>query len=99
MHAHMRVTQVSELKYLAPDATEAELQDMLGEVDADGSGSIELPEFITMMVRKLKPGGDNEEDRTDALRAFYDKNGANAPGISVVSPCKYCLTWRDLLVC
>ena len=79
----MGVDQVSELKHFAPDATEAELQDMLGEVDADGSHSIELPEFITMMVRKLKPGGDNEDDRADALRAFYDKNGASASHCSL----------------
>lgn len=85
----MGVAQVDELKHFAPDATEAELQDMLGEVDVDGSGSIEFPEFITMMVRKLKPGGDNDEDRTDALRAFYDKNGANVPRVSAVSP-RYC---------
>ncbi len=82
VYAYMGLAhQVSELQHLAPDATEAELQDMLGEVDADGSGSIEFPEFITMMVRKLKPGGDNEEDRSDSLRAFYDKNGAIAPAM------------------
>lgn len=59
---------------------------MLGEVDADGSQSIEFPEFLTMMARKLKPGGDNDEDRKDALRAFYDENGASTPrSISMLS--------------
>ena len=31
--------------------TEAELQDRIKEVDADGNGTIDFPEFLTMMIR------------------------------------------------
>jgi hypothetical protein len=37
---------------LGQNPTEAELQDMINEVDADGNGTIDFPEFLTMMVRK-----------------------------------------------
>jgi len=30
--------------------TEAELRDMINEVDVDGNGTIDFPEFLTMMV-------------------------------------------------
>ena len=35
---------------LGQNPTEAELQDMINEVDADGNGTIDFPEFLTMMV-------------------------------------------------
>lgn len=31
--------------------TESELRDMIQEVDADGSGSIDFNEFLSMLVR------------------------------------------------
>lgn len=37
---------------LGQNPTEAELQDMINEVDADGNGTIDFPEFLTMMVRR-----------------------------------------------
>ena len=39
--------------------TEAELQDMINEVDTDGNGTIDFPEFLTMMARKMKDSGLN----------------------------------------
>ncbi|XP_031646296.1 calmodulin-alpha-like [Oncorhynchus kisutch] len=41
-------------KELGQNPTEAELQDMINEVDADGNGTIDFPEFLTMMARKMK---------------------------------------------
>uniref|UniRef100_M0RCJ6 EF-hand domain-containing protein n=1 Tax=Rattus norvegicus TaxID=10116 RepID=M0RCJ6_RAT len=58
---------------LGQNPTEAELQDMISEVDADGNGTINFPEFLTMMARKMK-GTDVEEEIREAFRVF-DKDG------------------------
>merc|ERR1712174_62467 len=49
------------------------LQDMHGEVDADGNGTIDFPEFLTMMARKMKDT-DSEEEILEAFKVF-DKDG------------------------
>uniref|UniRef100_A0A2I3H0E5 EF-hand domain-containing protein n=1 Tax=Nomascus leucogenys TaxID=61853 RepID=A0A2I3H0E5_NOMLE len=55
--------------------TEAELQDMINEVDADGNGTVDFPEFLTMMARKMKDT-DSEEEIRDAFCVFgKDGNG------------------------
>merc|ERR1712128_393707 len=41
------------MRSLGQNPTEAELQDMINEVDADGNGTIDFPEFLTMMARKI----------------------------------------------
>ena len=38
------------MRSLGQNPTEAELADMINEVDADGNGTIDFPEFLTMMV-------------------------------------------------
>merc|ERR1712224_957269 len=52
---------------------EAELADMGNEVDADGNGTIDFPEFLTMMARKMKDT-DSEEEILEAFKVF-DKDG------------------------
>lgn len=39
------------MRSLGQNPTEAELQDMINEVDADGSGTIDFPEFLSLMAR------------------------------------------------
>lgn len=46
---------------------------MINEVDADGNGTIDFPEFLTMMARKMKDT-DTEEEIKEAFRVF-DKDG------------------------
>ncbi len=46
------------MRSLGQNPTEAELQDMINEVDADGNGTIDFPEFLALMARKMKVGGD-----------------------------------------
>uniref|UniRef100_A0A8C6QEE3 EF-hand domain-containing protein n=1 Tax=Nannospalax galili TaxID=1026970 RepID=A0A8C6QEE3_NANGA len=60
------------MRSLGQDPTEAELQDMINEVDAVGNGTIDFPEFLTMMARKVKDTGS--EEVREAFRVF-DKDG------------------------
>ena len=50
-----------------------QVQDMINEVDADGSGAVEFPEFCVMMVKKMQESDtenevnvhDCEDDKND----------------------------------
>eukprot|EP00112_Aurelia_sp_Birch-Aquarium-sp1_P020861 Seg5474.2 transcript_id=Seg5474.2/GoldUCD/mRNA.D3Y31 product=Calmodulin protein_id=Seg5474.2/GoldUCD/D3Y31 len=53
--------------------TEAELQDMINEVDIDGNGTIDFPEFLNMMAKQMKDT-EGEEEIKEAFRVF-DKDG------------------------
>eukprot|EP00540_Astrosyne_radiata_P018551 CAMPEP_0116834314 /NCGR_PEP_ID=MMETSP0418-20121206/6923_1 /TAXON_ID=1158023 /ORGANISM="Astrosyne radiata, Strain 13vi08-1A" /LENGTH=168 /DNA_ID=CAMNT_0004463861 /DNA_START=338 /DNA_END=845 /DNA_ORIENTATION=- len=61
------------MRSLGQSPTEAELMDMIQEIDADGSGTIDFPEFLTMMARKMKDT-DSEEEILEAFKVF-DKDG------------------------
>ena len=57
------------------------LIDMINEVDADGNGTIDFPEFLTMMARKMKDT-DSEEEIREAFRlvfCLFDPLFKNAP--------------------
>ena len=55
------------MRSLGQNPTEAELQDMINEVDADGYGAIDFPEFLNLMARKMKDT-DSEEELKVAFR-------------------------------
>ncbi|KAH3713721.1 calmodulin-A-like [Dreissena polymorpha] len=61
------------MRSLGQNPTETELQAMINEVDADGNGTIDFPEFLTMMAKKMKDC-DSEEEIREAFRVF-DKDG------------------------
>ncbi|KAL7009648.1 hypothetical protein EMMF5_000556 [Cystobasidiomycetes sp. EMM_F5] len=61
------------MRSLGQNPTEAELQDMINEVDTDSNGTIDFPEFLTMMARKMKDT-DSEEEIKEAFKVF-DKDG------------------------
>ncbi|CAH2224281.1 calmodulin [Pelobates cultripes] len=61
------------MRSLGQNPTEAELQATISEIDCDGSGTIDFPEFLTLMARKMKDT-DTEEEIREAFRVF-DKEG------------------------
>ena len=58
---------------LGQNPTEAELRDMINEVDEDGNGTIDFPEFLTMMVRMTRDL-DAEAEIKEAFKEL-DKDG------------------------
>ena len=46
---------------------------MINEVDVDGNGTIDFPEFLSLMARKMKDT-DTEEELIDAFKVF-DRDG------------------------
>ncbi|XP_045176843.2 calmodulin-like [Mercenaria mercenaria] len=61
------------MRSLGMNPTGAELQDMINEVDADASGTIDFSEFINLMANKMNDT-DTEKEMLDAFRVF-DKDG------------------------
>ena len=51
------------LRSLGHNPTEEELVQIITEVDDDRSGSIEFPEFLTLMARQMKADSDNPQLR------------------------------------
>ena len=61
------------MRRMGQNPSEAELQDMINEVDPDGNGTIDFPEFLTMMARKMRDT-DAEEELEEAFRIFDKDN-------------------------
>ena len=61
------------MKNLGQTPSEAELQDMINEVDIDGNGTIDFKEFLGLMARKMRES-DSEEELIEAFKVF-DRDG------------------------
>ncbi|KAH6569233.1 hypothetical protein BASA50_002850 [Batrachochytrium salamandrivorans] len=61
------------MRSLGQNPTEAELQEMINELDADGNGTVEFDELMAMMTCKMKDI-DFDEERAEAFKMF-DKDG------------------------
>ena len=59
---------------LGQNPTEAELRDMIDEVDTVGNGTIDFPEFLTMMVRTTRDS-EAEAEIKEVFKVF-DKDGS-----------------------
>lgn len=62
------------MRSLGQSPTEADLRQMISEVDADGSGTIDFAEFLTLMARKIKTK-DSEAEIVEAFKVF-DRDGS-----------------------
>ena len=58
------------MRSLDQKPTGAELQDLINEVDADGNGTTDFPEFLSLMDRKMKVPTcwTKQKSRNTALR-------------------------------
>ncbi|MCL7045820.1 hypothetical protein MKW94_008680 [Papaver nudicaule] len=75
MHLIFEKMRWAECCLIEQNPTEDELQDMMNEVDADQNGSIDFPEFLGLMTRKMKDT-DLEDYLTEAFKVFdKDQNG------------------------
>jgi Ca2+-binding EF-hand superfamily protein len=61
------------MKALGIQVKKEELKKMITDVDADGSGSVEFPEFLQMMTAKMS-GADTKEDVMKVFSMFDEVN-------------------------
>ena len=67
---------VHAMRALGQNPTTAELQEIVNQVDANGNGTIEFQEFLSLMVRKM--GSEcNREEEDDFMKFFksFDQYG------------------------
>ena len=57
------------MRSLGQNPIEAELQDMINEVDADENDTIDYPEFLNLMTKKMKDT-DSKEELKEAFYVF-----------------------------
>jgi calmodulin len=61
------------VEQLGHQVTDEEIRAMIAEVDADGSGTIDFAEFLSLMAFRLMLN-DNEDEILEAFKVF-DKDG------------------------
>jgi Ca2+-binding EF-hand superfamily protein len=61
------------MKSLGQNVNEKQLEEIIQEIDADGSGSMDFNEFIFLIIKKMKDL-DLEEEMKEAFKVF-DKDG------------------------
>jgi hypothetical protein len=57
------------VRSLGQSPTEAELKEMIAEVDKDGNGTIDFQEFLDLMSRHMRQA-DTEEEIREAFKVF-----------------------------
>merc|ERR1712119_4170 len=63
------------LRHIGHNPTEAEIQEMIADADKDGTGTLDLIEFLQMMKEKIREQ-NKEEEIGEAFRVFdIDRNG------------------------
>ncbi|XP_032236103.1 calcium-dependent protein kinase 10 [Nematostella vectensis] len=76
----------TELKKLVTslgyNITEAELMDMMNQIDSDGNGAIDFPEFLQLMTKNLQDA-DPDDTMQETFRVF-DRDNNNSIGVEEV---------------
>ena len=63
------------MRSLGQNPTDAEVQDLINEVDVDGSGALDFQEFCMMIMKKMSESNTDKETQ-EAFRVFdKDKDG------------------------
>ena len=61
------------LRSMGQNPSEKELVDMIGEMDEDGSGTVDFEEFVILMKRRTADS-DGNDDIEAAFKVFDTKN-------------------------
>ena len=61
------------MRSLGQSPTESELRAIIVEVDADNSGYMDFPEFLTVMANHIKEETDTKDDICTAFKVFDEK--------------------------
>lgn len=78
---YITIQELAEImRNLGDPPTEENIQDMISEVDIDGSGNINFQEFISLMARRMRDG-DLEEELKLVFKLF-DRDGNGKIGHS-----------------
>lgn len=75
------------MRSLGQNPTEAELQEMINEIDQSRSGAITFSDFLSLMVRKMRET-DTEEELIEAFQVF-DREGNGVCVHVCVSVCVF----------
>ena len=65
------------MRSLGQTPTEAGLQEMIKEVDANGDGTIDFPEFLNLMAKKMQDT-DTEDDLKEAFKVSKERRRREA---------------------
>ena len=57
------------LRFIGHNPTEAEIQEMISTADKDGTGTLDIIEFLQMMKEKIRDQ-NKEEEITEAFKVF-----------------------------
>ncbi|GAX73998.1 hypothetical protein CEUSTIGMA_g1448.t1 [Chlamydomonas eustigma] len=65
------------MRSLGQNPSQQELNEMVLEIDADGTGTVDFHEFLMLMDRKMQTNTNEEEQIRDAFKVFdRDGNGS-----------------------
>ncbi|CAK9070495.1 unnamed protein product, partial [Durusdinium trenchii] len=70
------------MRSLGQNPTEAELQDMVNEIDCDGNGTMDFSEFLTMQARKMRDTDCEEHGCGDHTESAHQRGQQRATGSS-----------------